>query len=102
LKAVALAGDCRPDVILMDVSMEGMNGVEATARIKAADPAARIVALSMHDDPVTREMMMNAGAAAFLHKSDTPEKIVEVIRDVSAAAGDRPGTGERIRRPLQP
>ena len=79
-EALRLARRLRPDVVLMDVGMPRLNGIEATRRLKAEQPALRIVALSMHEDAATEQSMREAGAADYLVKSGPPERLVAAIR----------------------
>jgi DNA-binding NarL/FixJ family response regulator len=79
-QAIALAEQLRPDVITMDVSMPGMNGMEATRAIISRMPQARIIGLSMHLDDYVATAMMDAGAVGYLTKSGPPEALVAAIR----------------------
>ncbi|MFK8015013.1 MAG: response regulator transcription factor [Gammaproteobacteria bacterium] len=81
--AIALAGTLRPDVVIMDVSMPGLNGVEATRRIVQAQPAARVIALSMHVEPSYVATMLAAGARGYVNKEAAFDEIVAAIRAVS-------------------
>jgi PAS domain S-box-containing protein len=81
-KAIELAGRLRPNVILMDITMPKLDGVEATARITQNHPDIRIIGLSMHNDNDTRQKMLNVGAEAFLAKTVSPDKLIETIRRV--------------------
>lgn len=83
---VALDAALQPDVILMDVGLEGLNGIEATRQILQARPAARIVVLTMHDDPQTVTQAMAAGAVGFLPKNAAREQVIDAIE--AAAAGE--------------
>jgi len=69
--AVRLALELDPDVVLMDVSMPGMNGIEATRRILEAMPGARVLILTIHDNERYIQQILHAGAAGYLLK-DTP------------------------------
>jgi PAS domain S-box-containing protein len=80
LEAVQMAKQYNPDVVLMDVSMPGMDGIETTAIIKKDQPDIRIVGLSMHEDEKTRERMIAAGASAYISKVAPVNAIIEVIR----------------------
>jgi DNA-binding NarL/FixJ family response regulator len=72
----------RPDVVLMDLQMPGMSGVEAIAAIRAEAPQARIVVLTTYDGDVQAYQAMKAGAAAYLLKSSLRLDLVDTIRDV--------------------
>ena len=91
LEVVQLAASCgdiareichrvHPDVIVMDVFMEGMDGVEATRRIKAELPGAVIIALSVDPQPETVQAMLQAGADAYLTKFASVQELVDTIR----------------------
>lgn len=81
-EAVHLAAELKPHVILMDVAMPELDGFEATARIKRIYPEIRIIGLSMHNDPDTQMKMFDAGASAYLTKTDASDTLVETIRRV--------------------
>jgi DNA-binding NarL/FixJ family response regulator len=83
-RAVALARDLSPDVVVMDVGMPDLNGIEATRQILAERPATRVVALSMHTDRRFVGEMMRAGAVAYLAKDCAYEELVTAIRAVTA------------------
>jgi two-component system response regulator NreC len=83
--AVALANECKPDVILMDVAMPDLNGVEATRQVLATLPGCRVVALSIHRDRRFVTHMMRAGASAYVLKGCSFEELVRAIR--AAAEG---------------
>src|ERR1044071_6934189 len=81
-EAVDLALVLRPDVILMDIAMPVLNGLEATRQILAANSAARILILSAHSDDAYIERMTAAGVAGFLEKQTSAEILTEAIREV--------------------
>jgi len=76
-----------PDVVVMDLAMPGMGGLEALRRIRARHPQARVLALSAHDDPLHARRALREGARGFLSKRSAPETLVEAITAV--AAGQR-------------
>ena len=84
--AVRLAMELRPDVVLMDVSMPNVDGVEATRRIMQIDARQRIVMLTMHMDRAVVEQALRAGAVGYLTKDCSIQEVVEAIR--LATSGD--------------
>jgi len=86
--AVALAADLAPDVILMDLSMPGTDGVEATRRVLAARPGTRVVVLTSFSDHDRVSAAVGAGAVGYLLKDCEPEELVAAVR--SAAQGYAP------------
>jgi DNA-binding NarL/FixJ family response regulator len=82
--AVRLARELAPDVIIMDVTMPDLNGIEATRQIVAEFPAIRILALSMHDDRRFVLNMLKAGAKGYLLKDCAFKDLVKAIRVVVA------------------
>jgi DNA-binding NarL/FixJ family response regulator len=83
---VRLAAELAPDVVLMDLSMPGIDGVEATRAIVAADQAPPVIVLTLSDDDASMLEALLAGAAGYLLKEATLEQIVAAVR--AAAAGD--------------
>lgn len=75
-----------PDVVVMDLAMPGMGGLEALKRIRARHPQARVLALSAHDDPMTAKRALQEGAMGFLSKRSAPEALIEAV---TAVAGGR-------------
>lgn len=75
---------CKPDVTVMDISMAGTTGVEATRRILARDKSARVLALSSHEDPSYVRFMLKAGALGYLSKRTAPDELILAIRQVAA------------------
>lgn len=78
-QAVALAGELQPDVVLMDVNMPGMNGIEATRVIKSAKPGMVVIGLSVQNAGQVAIAMKEAGAWAFLNKEAAVEDLYQTI-----------------------
>jgi two-component system, NarL family, response regulator NreC len=83
-KAVELAAQWAPDVVVMDVAMPDLNGIEATRQIKARCPAIKVIGLSMHSDERFIAGMLRAGAAGYLLKEGAFEELAQAIRAVVA------------------
>ncbi|HEY75713.1 MAG TPA: response regulator transcription factor [Thermoflexia bacterium] len=85
-EAVALATQLRPDVVLMDITMPDMDGVEATRQIRTAAPEVNILALTIHEEEAYFFEMLNAGACGYVPKRVSPDELLAAIR--VAAAGE--------------
>jgi len=83
-EAVAGAAQLQPDVVVMDISMPDMNGVEAARRICAARPQTRVVMLSMHSDAEHVYRALEAGATGYLLKDSAGAELVTAVRAVHA------------------
>jgi two-component system invasion response regulator UvrY len=73
-----------PDVVVMDLAMPGMGGLEALRRIRAKHPQARVLALSAHDDSMHARRALNEGAMGFLSKRGAPEALLDAVTAVAA------------------
>ena len=81
-KAVQLVRDLLPDVIIMDIAMPNLNGIEATRQIVAKIPSVKVIALSMHSDKRFVVEMLKAGASGYLLKDCAFEELAHAIRAV--------------------
>jgi two-component system, NarL family, nitrate/nitrite response regulator NarL len=97
--AVRQAGELGPDLILLDLSMPGMNGLEALPQLRAAAPAAEVVVLTASGTEDNLLGAIRGGAAGYLLKSEPPERIVEFLRGV--ARGEAALSGSVARRLLE-
>ena len=82
--AVELARKFPPDVLIMDIVMPTLNGIEATRQIKIEAPDVKIIALSMYGDSQYVKGMLDAGASAYLLKKSAFEELIQAIRAVTA------------------
>jgi DNA-binding NarL/FixJ family response regulator len=82
-EAVEMARTLKPDVILMDIAMPILNGLEATRQILTINPAAKVLILSAHSDEAYIEHMTKAGVAGFLEKQTSAEILNKAIREVA-------------------
>ena len=82
-EAIAAVPRLHPDVVIMDVAMPGMTGIEATRQIKANSPETAVLALTMHEDEQYFFAMLNAGASGYIPKRAAPDDLVAAIRVVA-------------------
>jgi two-component system response regulator NreC len=82
-EAIHAIRELRPDVVLMDVAMPGLSGIETTRRINAACSSVAVLALTMHEDEQYFFEMLNAGAAGYVPKRAAPDDLAGAIRTVS-------------------
>ncbi|MGA7241131.1 MAG: response regulator transcription factor [Bryobacteraceae bacterium] len=86
-EALALAESLKPDIVVMDVAMPELNGIEATRRMGESVPHARVVALSMHKDSVYVREILRAGARGYLLKDSVAGDLVSAVRSVARGEG---------------
>ena len=80
--AVKLALKLIPDVVLMDIAMPDLDGIEATRRITSAQPGIRVIGLSMYSDPEFVEKILGAGASGYLIKDHAGEELIHAVHAV--------------------
>jgi DNA-binding NarL/FixJ family response regulator len=97
--AIALVGELAPDLVLLDLSLPGMNGLEALPRLRDAAPGAEVVVLTASGTEDNLLGAIRGGAAGYLLKSEPPERIVEFLRGV--ARGEAALSGSIARRLLE-
>jgi two-component system response regulator NreC len=86
-EAVELGEKLQPDVVIMDVTMPELNGIEATRRLIALAPRARVLALSMHKDAVYVREILRAGARGYLLKDSADADLIAAVRAVAKGEG---------------
>ncbi len=82
--AIKLYVEHKPDVVVMDITMPGIGGMEAIERIMAKDSNAKILVLSAHEDSVHPKRVLNAGAMGYLTKRSAAEEMIKAIRQVAS------------------
>jgi DNA-binding NarL/FixJ family response regulator len=91
-EAVEVAVALRPDVIIMDLSMPGISGIEATRRIRRRLPGMPVVILTAHADPAIGRDARAAGAAGFVPKGSSFEALIQVVREAGGGEAANPDT----------
>jgi DNA-binding NarL/FixJ family response regulator len=81
-EAIRLANELKPEVILMDVTMPGLNGIDATRIIRNALPQVKIVLLTLHESPEILRNGFRAGARGYLLKADAEQELLKALRIV--------------------
>jgi len=96
-EAVEMAEKVHPDVVVMDVAMPELNGIEATRRLAASSPHTRVLALSMHKDSVYVREILRAGARGYLLKDSIDTDLINAVRAVAKGDGYlSPGVSDAV------
>ena len=83
-EALKRYAELKPDVVVMDISMPGMGGMEAVTRLVARDPQVKVLILSAHEDSIHPPRLLKAGAVGYLSKRSAPEELIHAIQQVAA------------------
>lgn len=83
-EAIVLSRQLNPDIIVMDINLPGISGIEATQSILGSSPLARIIAISEHTNTEHVRTMLHAGAKAYVTKSSEPDEMFDAFREVLA------------------
>ena len=83
-EAIAMTSMLEPDMVLMDVCMPGIDGIDATRAVTAMRRPAKVILLTAHDAADSEQMCLNAGASGFLRKADADAQLMDLIRSLSA------------------
>lgn len=84
LEAVQKAKTLLPDIVIMDINMEGMDGIEATKLVRKYSPGSKILGVSLHSHPAYARRMLQAGASGYVTKNSSYEEIINAIQEINA------------------
>lgn len=99
IDAVSKAVECQPDIILMDIGLPGIDGVQATREIKSKCPLVRVIALSTREDDADIRLMLSAGADGYCLKAISGDQLLTAIKSASnGAAWLHPGIAAKVLR----
>lgn len=90
-QAIELAERLRPDLVVMDLCMPVLDGIEATRALSATRHAHKVIALTAHATPDSERRCLEAGATAYLRKADADQRLVDLIRSLIEQPKDPPG-----------
>ena len=82
-EALALVREHRPDLVVLDLNLPGVGGLEVIARLKLDDPGVRVLVLTMHDNAIYVTRALQAGASGYVSKNAPPDEILEAMRRVA-------------------
>lgn len=99
-EALEMADRLKPDVVLMDIGMPLMDGLEATRRLRASNPTIRVLVLTMHDEPEYVRQVMHTGAAGYVMKDISAEKLLHAITAVHNGINVFPALTQEPREPV--
>jgi DNA-binding NarL/FixJ family response regulator len=83
-EAVIAYREARPDLVLLDLNLPGISGIEVLGRLLIEDPRARVVVISMYDNPLYVARVLEAGARGYVSKNAPPDQILEAVRRVAS------------------
>ncbi|HTW51641.1 MAG TPA: response regulator transcription factor, partial [Stellaceae bacterium] len=83
-EAIATFCEARPDLVLLDLNLPGISGLEVLGRLLIEDPKARVIVISMYDNPVYVARVIEAGARGYVSKNAPPDQILEAVKRVAA------------------
>jgi len=82
--AIKAISQIKPDLVIVDISLKGYNGIELIKNIKAFDPKIQVLVLSMHDESIYAMRVLKAGAKAYVMKQEVVDKVMEAVRRIRA------------------
>lgn len=83
-KAIELCGALRPDIVMLDINLPGMNGMEAVPLIRKFAPATKIIGVSLHTQPIYARKMIKMGATGYITKNSSKEEMMQALTEVHA------------------
>ena len=83
-EAIEISRELRPDVVIMDINLPGMSGLEATLQIRKFSPGSKIIAVSMHTQPSYAKAIIRNGASGYVTKTSSREEMIKAIIEVYA------------------